>query len=160
MILKKVLIKSVLLVYIILFWILQRLNKHPSSSPDITVQYSNRNNSLSFWLTTYASTRIERKTGIIDVTEKFCPRGLVVDPFTGMFSTAKACIIFPRQRRLIGSDIEPLCISTELPGIVETYARQCLSIESDITGSDENVAVSKKIIKDADVINVSRKLDA
>lgn len=40
------------------------------------------------------------------------------------------------NHRLSGIDIDPCCVKTRPPGLVETYVRKCLNFESDIKQSD------------------------
>lgn len=78
--------------------------------------------------------------------------------------------IFTKQRRFIGTTktikrnnisipyIDPLCLKTALPGLVKTYARPCLKIESDIIGSGAIYVSSKKLLKEIYTIRIT--LDA
>lgn len=91
------------------------------------------------------------------------PCSLVVHPCADTFSTAKTCIMFPKHRRFIGTDFDPLCTNTALRGLVKTYSRRCLNNEPEITVWDAIIAAANTtntLIMDIDANIGRRKLDS
>jgi DNA modification methylase len=72
------------------------------------------------------------------LVNKYCPRGgIVFDPFAGTLSTAKACISLAQHRKCICGDIDNDCLQLSMPSLVEVFAEQILSDNSDISGTSE-----------------------
>lgn len=57
-------------------------------------------------------------------------------------------MLTPKQRRLIGTDIDHRSLKTALSGLFETFDRKCSKPESDIKGSCKIVLAAKKVIRD------------
>lgn len=62
---------------------------------------------------------------------------VIVDSCTGMFRPAEACTVWWTPHRFIEYKFDPLLSNAPIPGVVDTYARQVLNGESDITVSAE-----------------------
>lgn len=58
---------------------------------------------------------------------------------------AKACMILPKQRRIVGCNIDTVCFNASLPYPERTFAWQVLSDYSDMNGSAEVFAEATKV---------------
>ena len=69
---------------------------------------------------------------------KYCPPGgLVLDPFAGTMSTARACLLLDSHRRCVCTDVDEECVKVSIPSLLDVFASQLLNEDSDITGSEE-----------------------
>lgn len=55
----------------------------------------------------------------------------------GTFSVAEACLLLPQHRQLGGHDLGSEFVTTSLPQLVHTFARQVLNKNSDITEDND-----------------------
>ena len=73
-----------------------------------------------------------------DIVSKFSkPGDLVMDPFSGTCSTAKACLSLNKHRRFVGCELDENCLKQSIEGVLKVFAEQVLSDTSDIHGSPE-----------------------
>lgn len=57
-------------------------------------------------------------------------------------------MILLKRGKFIGTDIDPICLQTEISQILETNSRQCLNPESDVTGTVQAIGVARTLIKE------------
>lgn len=86
--------------------------------------------------------RLEQKSveWLTDLVFKLCDAvEPVLNTCDGKFATAKARLQLPERRGDIGCETNTSCSKDAIPSQVEVYAKQVLSANSVITGSDEVV---------------------
>ena len=66
------------------------------------------------------------------VSKYFPPGGVVLDPFAGTLSVAKACISLNQHRRYICGNIDPACKKYAMSQLVQVFSTQVLNEDSDI----------------------------
>ena len=69
---------------------------------------------------------------------KYCPPGgLVLDPFAGTLSTARACLLLNEHRRCVCTEIDEECVRLSMPALLDVFVSQLLNKDSDIKGNEE-----------------------
>ena len=86
------------------------------------------------------------------------PGDIVFDPFAGSYATGRACMSLPLHRRCIMGDKDPNCGKFAMRQLVEVYARQLLSDESDIEESDALKKVADTYAHQMDKINAMKDM--
>lgn len=82
---------------------------------------------------------------MLDLISKFSQASqLVLCPFGGTFSTAKACLSADKDGWFIRGKLDSGCIRASLPGLVGVYAMQLLNSKADLTLSTELLDDEKK----------------
>lgn len=80
------------------------------------------------------------------------------DLCAGTFSTARGCMILPKNKKFVGIGIDQICLQKSLPQLLETYARKVLNPEPDISGTAQVIYATKTLIKKVDSINFRNML--
>lgn len=81
---------------------------------------------------------------MICLVSKFCKAvELVLDTCASTFSTVKTCFHIIEHHRFDGCVKDSLYYLDAFPSVLELYAKQVSSVESEITESDEVVDASK-----------------
>jgi len=84
---------------------------------------------------------------MMDLVQKFTKPGmLVLDPFAGTLSVAKACLSLNKHRRFIVSDADAACVKVSLPSLVLVLAKQFLNEDSDLEGNEEELAAARVFV--------------
>ena len=111
-----------------------------------------------------AMLRPEQKsiTLMSDIIEKFSkPGDLVVDPCSGTFSVAKACLLLPKHRRFVGCDLDPACLQHTEDRLIELFARQLLNPRSDISTRDDKLTSSaQNLVAEIERLKVTKRAAA
>lgn len=86
------------------------------------------------------------------------PAELVVDPFSGAFANAKGCLKLPQHHCFMDFDVDVDCFAASTEAPVQTYARQVLDEEVDISGTGELVGACKIVIRTLDKLQARMQM--
>lgn len=84
-------------------------------------------------------------------------RKLVVDPCAGTIAMAKDCMLLLKHYRLVGRKVDSFSFGESLEGVMEVFARQLLSKESDIQGKETVQCAAMMLLWTAIKINARRR---
>ena len=69
-----------------------------------------------------------------EIISQFTVKGdIVVDPFAGTFSTAKACMDLPEHRIFVGGEVDDNCVREATPSVLEYFCKQAVNKNSNIS---------------------------
>lgn len=85
---------------------------------------------------------------MIHLVSRFCKvRELLLNTCDDALETAKGCLQLPKHRRSILCEKYYESVQHTQPSLVEEYARQVLSLATDIAGSEKADKISKVVLK-------------
>ena len=101
-------------------------------------------------------------TWIMDLVQKFSkPGDIVVDLFSGTYSTFHACLLCDEPRRFYGCDLDESTLDLCEERILESYARQLLNVKSKLTPSSEQLKQdAQEIVRDAERFKINKRVTA
>lgn len=89
-----------------------------------------------------------------DRASKFRKAGeLVLNTYTAILAAVKACFQLLEHCRFVDLEKYPACFQDALPLLMEVYAKQVITHESDIVGSEEAVKGSELLVKEIATLN-------
>lgn len=80
----------------------------------------------------------------------------MVNPSSETVSLANACVMLPKHRGFVRSEIGAVCLNVSMPSAVETFVQQVLNGDSGMKGSAEVVSVVWMYVSAMDQIQVRR----
>lgn len=71
------------------------------------------------------------------------PSELVVDPCDGTCSVEISCLLLPKNRNVIGGNMDENCLEYDWKKLKQVFARQILNVESDIEVTEEDLIAAR-----------------